>query len=87
MRNLKIYRSAPTTTIATDLLVSGNLAATGYVTGVSFASTSDGRFKGDIQSLDAAECLQVAEALVPCSYVRTDLGELATNQPLSLIHI
>ena len=34
-----------------------------------------------MQPLDAAECLTVAQALVPSKYIRTDLGELATNEP------
>ena len=47
----------------------------------AFASTSDARFKADVQPLDAAECLTVARSLEPCKYVRTDLGELATMEP------
>jgi hypothetical protein len=61
------------------LTVQGGVAATGAVTATAFTSTSDGRFKGDVQPLDAAECLAVAQALKPSKYIRVDLGELATN--------
>ena len=48
----------------------------------AFQSTSDARYKDDVQALDPAELLTIACALEPCKYVRSDLGELAaTMQP------
>jgi hypothetical protein len=45
----------------------------------AFQSTSDGRVKSAVEQLDAAQCLAVAQALGPSKYIRTDLGELASN--------
>ena len=80
-RGWDIRYTTTSVTLGANTSVTGDLTASGACTAVSFTSTSDGRFKGDVQPLDAAECLAVTRALAPSSYVRTDLGELATNEP------
>ena len=81
IRDLRLWRTSAAVTLHSHLTVQGGVTANGAVSATAFNSTSDGRFKGDVQPLDAAECLAVARALVPTKYVRTDLGELATNEP------
>ena len=80
IRNLRMWRTSNLTTIQGNMTVKGNINAIGSVAGTAFTSTSDGRFKGDVAPLDTTECLQIAQALTPCKYVRTDLGELDSSE-------
>jgi hypothetical protein len=81
IRDLRLWRTSAAVVLHSRLTVQGGVTASGAVTATAFQSTSDARHKEDVQPLDAAECLAVAQALGPSKYIRTDLGELATNEP------
>ena len=80
IQNLRLYRTAAAVTLHSHLTIQGDALAYGSMRATAFTSTSDARFKADVQPLDAAECLAVAQALVPSKYIRTDLGEVETNE-------
>ena len=59
----------------TEARISRNLVVTGSCTAQSFVTSSDQSIKDDVEPLSAQDCLQIACAISPKTYVRTDLGE------------
>ena len=73
IKNLHLYRTAPSANISTQLHCAGEVTCGGSVTATSFTSTSDQAIKENVQNASLEDCTRVLQDVDVKTYTRTDV--------------
>jgi hypothetical protein len=73
MKNLRLFRTAASANISSQLSCAGDIICSRSVTATSFASTSDEAIKQNIQNASLEDCTRVLREVDVKSYTRTDI--------------
>lgn len=72
LKNLHLYKTTASATISSQLTCSGDIVCSRTITATSFASTSDGAIKENVQDASIQDCMERFQHVDVKTYNRTD---------------